>query len=165
MNAGAYRSDMSQVIQEIYIYRDGELSWLNVQDADFSYRHSIFQNHPDWIVLGVKFLLDKGDQKEIADLMDSRRTRRLSSQPLEYPCAGSVFRNPENIPAWKLIEDIGMRGEKVGGALVSDKHANFIVNAGGAKAADVMELVKEIQRRVKDQFDIDLKMEVERFNW
>ena len=165
MNAGAYRSDMSQVVTSIYVYRDGEMSWMSADEANFSYRHSIFQEHPDWIVLGVKFALDPGDQKEISDLMDSRRTRRLASQPLEYPCAGSIFRNPGAIPAWKLIEDIGMRGKQIGGALVSEKHANFIVNAGGAKASDVMELVEEIQRRVKAEYQIELKMEVERFNW
>lgn len=165
MNAGAYRSDMSKVITSIYVYRDEELSWMPVGEADFAYRHSIFQSHPEWIVLGVKFQLVPGDQKEIMDLMDSRRTRRIHSQPLEYPCAGSVFRNPENVPAWKLIEDIGMRGMQIGGALVSPKHANFIVNAGGAKASDVMALVEAIQEKVKATYQIDLRMEVERFNW
>ena len=96
--------------------------------------------------------------------MDSRRKRRMDSQPLNKPCAGSVFRNPESHQAWQLIESIGMRGKRIGGAMVSEKHANFIVNEDNAKANDVAALVEEIQKEVKERFDIDLITEVDKFN-
>ena len=98
-------------------------------------------------------------------MMDARRARRMDSQPLDKPNCGSVFRNPPNHPAWQLIEEIGYRGKVIGGAMVSDKHANFIVNIGGAKAADVEQLINEIQSRVMQQYGITLTTEVEKFNW
>lgn len=165
MNAGAYKSDMSKILKEVFVYHDGICEWIPSEQLDFSYRHSIFQSHHDWIVLGACCKLEKADQKEIRDLMDSRRQRRLSSQPLNRPCAGSMFRNPEQAQAWELIEKIGFRGKSIGGAKVSDKHANFIINDKNATAKDIMELVTTIQQKVKDEFDIDLRMEVERFNW
>lgn len=165
MNAGAYKSDMSQIIQEVFVYRNGICEWINVQDLDFSYRHSVFQQHADWIVLGMRCQLTPKDQKEILDLMDSRRQRRMASQPLDRPCAGSMFRNPAQAQAWELIEKIGFRGKSIGGAKVSEKHANFIINDKNATAEDIMTLVTTIQKEVKEQFDIDLHTEVERFNW
>lgn len=165
MNAGAYKSDMSKILQEVFVYKDGVCVWMPIEELDFSYRHSIFQNHPDWIVLGAKCKLELFDQKEIRDLMDSRRQRRLASQPLDRPCAGSMFRNPKQAQAWELIEKIGYRGKRIGGAKVSDKHANFIINDNHATATEIMELVQTIQHEVHQQFKIDLHMEVERFNW
>lgn len=97
--------------------------------------------------------------------MDARRTRRLSSQPLDKPNCGSVFRNPKDHPAWQLVEEIGYRGKTIGGAMVSDKHANFIVNIGGAKASEVHQLIEEIQGKVAERYGIELITEVERFNW
>lgn len=165
MNAGAYRSDMSQIVKEVYVWHDEICEWIDANKLDFSYRHSVFQQHRDWIILGAKLQLIQGDQLEIKDLMDSRRKRRMDSQPLNFPCAGSVFRNPDDVPAWKLIEDLGLRGKRIGGAMVSQKHANFIVNAGGATSQDVMELAQLIQKEVKEKFGIELRMEVEMFNW
>jgi len=109
--------------------------------------------------------LHAGKEEEIRELMDQRRARRMSSQPLELPSAGSVFRNPETRPAWQYIEEIGYRGKRIGGACVSEKHVNFIVNKGNASANDFLELVSDIQKKVKSQFDVELKMEVEKFNW
>lgn len=165
MNAGAYKSDIGSLVQEVFVLKNDACMWLNKEELEFSYRHSLFQKHPEWIVLGVKLQLTQGDQKEIRDLMDSRRKRRLESQPLDKPSAGSMFRNPSTAQAWELIEKIGFRGKQVGGAMVSDKHANFIVNNEEATAKDVIELVTMIQAEVKQQFDIDLMTEVERFNW
>lgn len=97
-----------------------------------------------------RFQLEKGNQNDIRDLMNSRRERRMSAQPLDKPCAGSVFRNPEEIPAWKLIEELGLRGHKIGGAMVSEKHCNFIVNDDlNATAQDVRDLIHEIKTRAK----------------
>ncbi|MBQ6487979.1 MAG: UDP-N-acetylmuramate dehydrogenase [Solobacterium sp.] len=165
MNAGAYKSSMSEVLKEVFVYRDGVLEWIKAEDCMFGYRSSIFQKHNDWIVAGVKLKLVPGNIDEIRSLMDNRRERRISSQPLDKPSAGSVFRNPENSAAWKLIEGIGYRGRTIGGAKVSEKHVNFIVNENCAKASDYLDLVQEIQEKVRSQFGIDLHMEVEKFNW
>ena len=95
------------------------------------------------------------------DLVNNRRERRITSQPLEFPSAGSVFRNPENDYAGRLIEEIGYKGKKLGGATVSKKHANFIINTGGAKGSDIYSLVNEIKANVKDKYGIELKVEQE----
>lgn len=165
MNAGAYKSSMADVIDSVSVYRDGKIEWIQNADCGFSYRTSIFQKHPDWIILAVKMTLQKGDQKEIRELMDSRRERRMNSQPLDKHSAGSIFRNPEEIPAWKLIEGAGFRGKRIGDAVVSEKHVNFIVNENHASAKDFIALVTDVQKAVKDKYDIDLYMEVEKFNW
>ena len=165
MNAGAYKSSMADVIDSVSVYHDGKIEWIQNADCGFSYRTSIFQKHPDWIILAVKMTLQKGDQKEIRELMDSRRERRMSSQPLDKHSAGSIFRNPEEIPAWKLIEGAGFRGKRIGDAVVSEKHVNFIVNENHASAKDFITLVTDVQKAVKDKYDIDLYMEVEKFNW
>lgn len=165
MNAGAYKSSMADVIDSVSVYRDGKIEWIQNADCGFSYRTSIFQKHPDWIILAVKMTLKKGDQKEIRELMDSRRERRMNSQPLDKHSAGSIFRNPAEIPAWKLIEGAGFRGKRIGDAVVSEKHVNFIVNENHASAKDFITLVTDVQKAVKDKYDIDLYMEVEKFNW
>ena len=165
MNAGAYNSDMAGIVQEVYVLKEHTICIMRKDELDYAYRHSIFQQHRDWLILGCRLQLQEGDQKEIRDVMDSRRKRRMDSQPLNKPCAGSVFRNPESHQAWQLIESIGMRGKRIGGAMVSEKHANFIVNEDNAKANDVAALVEEIQKEVKERFDIDLITEVEKFNW
>ena len=165
MNAGAYKSSMADVIDSVSVYHDGKIEWIQNADCGFSYRTSIFQKHPDWIILAVKMTLQKGDQKEIRELMDSRRERRMNSQPLDKHSAGSIFRNPEEIPAWKLIEGAGFRGKRIGDAVVSEKHVNFIVNENHASAKDFITLVADVQKAVKDKYDIDLYMEVEKFNW
>lgn len=165
MNAGAYKSDISQILIEVYVLKNNRIEVMKKEELEYQYRHSIFQEHPDWMILGCRIQLSAGEQKEIRDLMDSRRKRRMDSQPLNMPCAGSMFRNPEHYQAWELIEKIGMRGQRVGGAMVSEKHANFIVNADHAKAEDVMNLILDIQTKVKKEFNVDLITEVEKFNW
>ncbi len=165
MNAGAYKSDMSKILKEVYVLKDKSVVSMSVEELDYRYRHSLFQSHFDWIILGCRLQLTKGDQKAIRDLMDSRRKRRMDSQPLDKPCAGSMFRNPQGYQAWELIERIGYRGKRIGGAMVSDKHANFIVNEDHAKATEILALVKEIQQEVRKQFGVELITEVEKFNW
>lgn len=124
MNAGAYRSSMSDVIDSVFVYRDGKFEWVPKGECGFGYRTSVFQSHPDWIVIAIRLNLEKRDPDEIRALMDSRRERRMASQPLDRPSAGSVFRNPADVPAWKLIEGIGYRGHRIGDAQVSEKHVN-----------------------------------------
>lgn len=165
MNAGAYKNDMAQLIEEVEVLIDDKLVWINKNDCEFSYRHSIFQKHPDWIIVEAVLNLEKDDMTKIADLMNNRQQRRMECQPLDYPSAGSTFRNHQDIFAWKLIDDIGYRGKKIGGAQVSEKHSNFIINVDNAKADDVANLIDEIKKQIKDKYDIDMITEVEKFNW
>lgn len=166
MNAGAYKANIASLLKGVYVWKNGCTEWMNPKDLDYDYRHSIFQKHKDWLILGACFQLNKGDRKEIEASMDSRRQRRMDAQPLNMPCAGSVFRNPESIPAWKLIEQLGLRGYEIGGAQVSLKHANFIVNKNGeAKAKDVLDLISLIQTKAKEEYGIDLITEVEHLVW
>lgn len=165
MNAGAYKSEIRDIIDKVFVLKENHCCWLSVDELAMSYRSSVFQKQRDWIILAVKLRLSKGSGQEIRDLMDSRRQRRIASQPLNLPSAGSIFRNPDQLPAWQCIEDVGLRGYRIGGAMVSDKHANFIVNVEHASANDVMELIALIQQKVKDKYQIDLKTEVEHFNW
>lgn len=161
MNAGAYNSDISTVLESALILTDDlDVVTYSNSDFNFSYRTSILQkNH--FICLSAKFKLTHGDKDEIMDLVNNRRERRITSQPLEFPSAGSVFRNPENDYAGRLIEEIGYKGKKLGGATVSKKHANFIINTGGAKGSDIYSLVNEIKANVKDKYGIELKVEQE----
>lgn len=165
MNAGAYKSSMAEIVREVLVYKDHGFEWMSTEQCQFSYRHSIFQQHPDWIILAARMELSPKDSLEIARVMEDRRTRRMASQPLEYPSCGSVFRNPEGYNAWQLIEQTGFRGKTRGGAQVSEKHCNFIVNIDNATAADYLQLAEEIQERVRKEFGVDLVMEMEKFNW
>lgn len=165
MNAGAYKNDMSQIVEEVEVLADDKIIWLNNQQCEFSYRHSIFSSHLDWIIISARLHLQKGDQTTIANLMKNRQERRMSTQPLEYPSAGSTFRNFQEQFAWQLIDEIGYRGKKIGGAQVSEKHSNFIINVDNATADDIVQLTDEIKIKVKEKFDIEMIMEVEKFNW
>jgi len=165
MNAGAYKRSMSDVIDSVFVYRNEKFEWMSNEECEFTYRHSIFHSHPDWLIIAVRIHLETAPVTEIRDLMESRRKRRMDSQPLDKPSAGSVFQNPEEMPAWQLIDGIGYRGYRIGGAMVSEKHVNFIVNEDHATAQDFLTLVNEIKRLVEEQYHISLHMEVERFNW
>ena len=161
MNAGAYKSSMKDIVTEVLIYRDGDFVWMSNEECGFDYRKSNFQSHPDWLVVAVRLQLQEGNVNEIRELVDNRKARRMETQPLEYPSAGSVFRNPEGSFAWKYIDELGLRGKQIGGAQISSKHPNF----GGACASDVMALVKLINDGMQERFGFTLKMEVEKFNW
>lgn len=165
MNAGAYRSDMASVVKRVYVLKDHTCVWLDRTELLFAYRNSVFQEHPEWIVLGVELQLEVGNQEEIEALIVSRRQRRRDSQPLEKPSAGSVFRNPGEMSAWELIEGCGLRGYQIGGAMISEKHANFIVNENQASAKDVQDLIEFVQTKVMEKYNVHLKPEIERFNW
>ena len=162
MNAGAYKSDMGYVVSSIKVINPNlEVEILENKELDFHYRTSFLQKNPDYICIEATMYLKKGDQKEIMELINERKIRRLETQPLEYPSAGSVFRNPENDYAGRLIESIGYKGKKIGDAMVSLKHANFIINCGHASGEDIKTLIKEIQDKVKKEYNIDLKVEQE----
>lgn len=166
MNAGAYRSDLSEILIDVLVLKKGKLVRMDREELGYSYRRSRFQQHKDWIILEARLQLKPKAQKEIAALMDSRKQRRLNSQPIDKCSAGSVFRNPEGCSAWKVVDDLGFRGVKNGGAMVSEVHSNFIVNTEGfAKAEEVSSLIVAIQRAAKEKFGIELITEIERINW
>lgn len=165
MNAGAYKMSMSDIVSEVMVLRNDEYVWLSNYDCEFSYRNSIFKKHPDWIVVKARMNFVSRDIDEIEEIMNSRRERRQASQPLDKPCAGSTFKNPEEKPAWQCIEECGLRGYSIGGAKISEKHCNFIINTGNATSADVKQLIQYAQQKVRDKFGIELKTEVEEYTW
>ena len=164
MNAGAYKSDMSNLVETVtFLDENFELKTLKNEELNFSYRKSLFQDHPEYIIISTVLELDEGIEEEIKDLMDRRKERRISSQPLEYPSAGSVFRNPsEDVFAGKLIEDLGLKGYTIGGAQISEKHANFIINIGGATGEDIKALIDLVKLKVKEKYNIDKKKKKEK---
>ena len=162
MNAGAYKSDMGYVVSSVKVLNPNlEIEILENRELDFHYRTSFFQKNPDYICLEATIFLNKGNTEEIVEIINDRKQRRLETQPLEYPSAGSVFRNPENDYAGRLIESIGYKGKNVGDAMVSEKHANFIINTGHAKGEDIKKLINDIKDKVKEEYNIELKVEQE----
>ena len=167
MNAGAYKSDMGYIVRKVKVLTpENEIINLTNKEMDFHYRTSFLQKHPNYICLEVTLRLKRGKKEEIEKLIKDRRKRRLQTQPLEYPSAGSVFRNPSpEEPAGKIIEEIGLKGVSKGGAEISRKHANFIINTGGASASDIKYLIDYARNSVKENRNIDLKVEQEFVNW
>ena len=139
--------------------RDGQILTLDNDTMEFGYRTSAIKYRPI-IVLEVVLRLSEGDRDKISERMDELAQLRRSKQPLEYPSAGSTFKRPEGYYAGKLIMDAGMRGYRIGGAQVSNKHCGFIINTGKATAADIKEVIEEVQERVKERFHVSLEPEV-----
>lgn len=162
MNAGAFGGSMADICiaSEFWNSETGEIGRLLGEEHRFSYRTSAYEVHPEWVILGAYFLFGAGDSAEIRAKMEDYLGRRKTTQPLEYPSAGSVFKRPEGHFAGKLIEDCGLKGYTVGGAQVSQKHAGFIVNVGGATAADIRALVLHIQRTVERETGVSLECEI-----
>lgn len=166
MNAGAYKSDMGYIVSEVKVLTpELEVKTLYNKDLNYKYRSSFLKHNPNYICLEATIVLRHGEKKLIKDLMETRRQKRLMMQPLEYPSAGSVFRNPEGDFAGRLIEECGLKGYTIGGAKVSEKHANFIINANNASASDVKNLINYVQEKVKQEKNVDLKIEQEFVNW
>lgn len=162
MNAGAYKSDMGYIVSEIKVLTpEFTVETMYNRELEFHYRTSFLQTHPGYICLEATLILTKGTEAAIRSVMEDRKKRRLMTQPLEYPSAGSVFRNPEGIAAGKLIEDCGLKGMRIGGAEVSRKHANFIINVDHANANDIRKLILTVQDTVWKKKKIKLKCEQE----
>ena len=162
MNAGAYKMDMGYITTTVKVLDPNlEVQILTNQDLEFHYRSSFLQKVKNYICIEATLLLRKGDTETIMEVINDRKKRRIESQPLEYPSAGSVFRNPEGDYAGRLIEEIGYKGYSIGDAMVSLKHANFIINKGNASGDDIKKLIKEIETKVKEKYNIDLKVEQE----
>lgn len=160
MNAGAYGGEMKQVLREVTVLRpDGGICGVPVGEMELSYRHSRFMDDGS-VILAAAIQLAEGDRDEIRARVEELRCRRQEKQPLDVPSAGSTFKRPEGFFAGKLIMDAGLRGFSVGGAQVSGKHCGFVVNTGDARAEDVRDLIREVQRRVKESFGVDLVPEI-----
>ena len=160
MNAGAYEGEMKQVVEAVRVMDSaGQVTTLDNDTMEFGYRTSIIRNRP-YIVLEVVLGLASGNREQIAARMEELMQLRKSKQPLGYPSAGSTFKRPEGHYAGKLIMDAGLRGFRIGGAQVSEKHCGFVINAGQATAADIREVIEEVQERVKEKFHVALEPEV-----
>lgn len=162
MNAGAYGGEISSVCveSEYFDAESGKISSFAGDSQEFGYRTSIYEKHPHYTILGATLQLTPDDCDAVRLRMEDYIARRRSKQPLEFPSAGSVFKRPEGHFAGKLIEDCGLKGFSIGGAQVSEKHAGFIINRGGATAADVHALVEYIRERVFMTFGIELVCEI-----
>lgn len=162
MNAGAYGGEMKDVlVSATVLTKDGDIITLSNEELELSYRSSIIEKN-DYIVLSADIKLSKGDKDEIKALISELATRRRDKQPLEYPSAGSTFKRPKDNFAGKLIMDAGLRGYSVGGAMVSEKHCGFVINKDNATCKDVIELTDNVKQKVKEQFGIELELEVKK---
>ncbi len=160
MNAGAYGGELAQVVTCVEVLgTDGEILTLDNETMEFGYRRSTIRRRP-FIVTEVTLELTPGEPDEIKARMDELAVRRREKQPLEFASAGSTFKRPEGHFAGELIMNAGLRGFQVGGARVSDKHCGFVINTGNASAADIMDVIWEVQRRVKERFYVELEPEV-----
>lgn len=160
MNAGAYGGEMKDVAQSATVLdQDGNVIELNKQELDLGYRTSVLSKK-GYIALTVTLALKPGNKEEIAAKMAEYSQARRSKQPLEYPSAGSTFKRPEGYFAGKLIQDAGLRGYRVGGAQISEKHCGFVINCGNATAADILQLIRDVQDKVYDMFQVRLETEV-----
>ena len=160
MNAGAYGGEMVQVVKEVAVAgRSGGVETVPAEQCGFSYRRSAFSDG-ERVILGARFHLEPDDPAAIRGRMDDLARRRKEKQPLEYPSAGSMFKRPQGHFAAALIEQCGLKGLTVGGAQVSEKHAGFVINRGGATCADVLALVDQVKERVLQQTGVELEMEV-----
>ncbi len=160
MNAGAYGGELSQVVTQVHVLdKDGEALVLDNETMEFGYRKSTIRRQP-FIVTEVVLALQPGNPADIQAKMEELAAKRREKQPLEFPSAGSTFKRPEGYFAGELIMKAGLRGFQVGGARVSDKHCGFVINAGNALAADIMDVIWEVQRRVKERFGVELEPEI-----
>lgn len=162
MNAGAYGGEMKDVLKSVAVLtREGERITLQKNELELGYRTSIITKK-NYIVLEAEIELEVGDAEEIKAVMDDLKERRTTKQPLEYPSAGSTFKRPEGYFAGKLIQESGLQGFQVGGAQVSEKHCGFVINKDQATAADIAELIRQVQDRVEEKFGVRLETEVKR---
>ena len=163
MNAGAYGSEIKDVVTKVRCIKDEKIVELDASEVNFAHRRSIFQEK-GYVILGAYFKLEKKAREEIKAEQKDYTQRRVDKQPLEYPSAGSVFKRPTGYYASKLIEDAGLKGLSVGGAMVSKKHSGFIINTGGASFEDVVTLIEKVKAIVKEKFAVDLEEEIRIIN-
>ncbi len=161
MNAGAYGGELKQVVSGVSaLFPEEGVKFLTGEELAFGYRRSFLTEHPEAVVLYAVFRLSAGDPEAIRETQRSLMARRKASQPLEWPSAGSTFKRPEGHFAGTLIEQCGLKGLGVGGAQVSEKHAGFLINRGGATCADIKELIRQVQEAVLEKTGVRLEPEV-----
>ena len=160
-NAGSFGSSISEVLIDATIFDGKKVIVLENKDFKFDYRYSILKDKKNYMVLSARIRLTKADVEELKEVILERTNKRIASQDLSHPSNGSVFRNPEGLAAGKLIDDLGLKGYSVGDAMVSYKHANFIINNGHATTENIIDLIDKIKKDVKDHYDIDLHLEQE----
>ena len=166
MNAGAYGEDMSNIVEEVTVLdSDCNIIKLNNKEMEFSYRTTILQKHLDWVCLSCKLKLHPGDIEELTNVVMERKRKRIDTQPLNYPQAGCVFRNPEGNFAGKMIEEMGLKGFSIGKAEVSTKHANFIINKGNCTAKDIKNIIDTIKAKAFSKYGVHLRVEQRLINW
>ncbi|WP_088043895.1 UDP-N-acetylmuramate dehydrogenase [Bacillus sp. EAC] len=162
MNAGAHQSDFSKITTRANIlFQDGTIEWLSNDQLEFSYRTSILQKKRKGFVLEAELQLEEGTKEVSTALMQKNKDYRRETQPWNYPCAGSIFRNPLPEYAGNLIEKANLKGYQIGGAKISEMHGNFIVNAGNATSKDVLQLIDFIKKTILEKFNVILETEVE----
>ena len=162
MNAGAYGGEMKDILQKVTVLTpDGTVQTLSVEELELSYRHSIIPEK-GYLVISAILKLQQGNADEIQSIMDDLKEKRVSKQPLEYPSAGSTFKRPEGYFAGKLIQDAGLRGFRVGGAQVSEKHCGFIINRDQATSTDICQLMQQVSEIVYEKFGVRLEPEVKK---
>lgn len=162
MNAGAYGGEMKDILLDATVLTpEGEILVLSKDELEFGYRTSVIARK-GYIVLEASIQLNKGEKEAIKERMDDLKLQRTTKQPLEYPSAGSTFKRPEGYFAGKLIADTGLRGFRIGGAQVSEKHCGFVINKENATAADIVELMRQVAERVQEKFGVELEPEVKR---
>lgn len=161
MNAGAYGGELKQVVSGASVlFPEEGVRFLTGEELAFGYRRSFLTEHPEAVVLYAEFRLSAGDPEAIRETQRSLMARRKASQPLEWPSAGSTFKRPEGHFAGTLIDQCGLKGRAVGGAQVSEKHAGFVINRGGATCADIKELIRQVQETVLEKTGVRLEPEV-----
>ena len=159
-NAGCYGSSISEVLESVKVFDGEEIVELSNKDLKFGYRDSMFKNtDKKYIILSAKFKINKANKEELLSLCKERAEKRAASQDLTHPSCGSVFRNPEGDSAGRLIDAAGLKGYTIGGASVSMKHANFIINSNNATYSDIIKLIDYIKKQIKKIYNIDLVVE------
>ena len=160
-NAGCYGTNISDYLESVTYLENNEIKTINKLECKFGYRDSIFKSNKEKIILSATFKLNYKDKSDMLNIVKENNLKRKNSQPLEYPNAGSVFRNPEYMAAGKLIDDLGLKNYHVNDAYVSNKHANFIVNKGNASSKDIIDLINYIKLEIKKKYNIELILEQE----
>ena len=165
-NAGAYNACILDYVESVTVLDENyDVRVIEHEDISYSYRHSMFKEQKNLIILGAKFFLKEGDKANSLEIIEDRRQRRIATQPLEFPSAGSVFRNPDGDFAGRLIESCNLKGYKIGGAEVSEKHANFIINSNNASGEDIYKLINYVHDQVLEKTNVDLIVEQEFIDW
>ncbi|MBI0578402.1 UDP-N-acetylmuramate dehydrogenase [Neobacillus cucumis] len=162
MNAGAHGSDISKILSKaLILFENGTMEWLSNEEMEFTYRTSVLQKKRPGIVVEAVFQLEAGEKTRIVSQMQKNKDYRKETQPWNFPCAGSIFRNPLPNYAGKLIEVAGLKGHSIGGAKISEMHGNFIVNAGNATAGDVLALIQYVKDTIYSLYEVKMETEVE----